>query len=189
MEITKHSDFTKLVTESFKIGKKISITSKGDLVKRSNYVVIPDIPQRKAILAYLYLTGATDYYLTDNDDANKQIIIKFFDQLVVKNKFFPLNMKITYVLDKFTDAVVQGDVELKGLNLRSQVKAFKEWILVNLHIIAQEYYLYYGEKEPNKLPKYAKSGISPEKISESLQMIYGDNVPDIFTKYLKITDK
>jgi len=180
----KHNALSKLVKDSLTaIGEKASVSQKSELIKHKNNYIVPTRGQVKIILSYLYSIGATDYHLTENDEANKQVLIQWYNEMVVKNTSFPSDINIGFVLEEFKSAVIQGYADMKGFNLRSQVQAFKQWIREYNNELYSKWYSLNADKKPKELPRFAGAEKTVDNVDNQLHTIFGDSIPQTFTKY------
>lgn len=91
---------------------------------------------------------------------------RFHLQLAVKNPHWPSDLPFGFVYGAFINAVMYGKTELKGYNIKANVKAFRQWITQNG--VEEQLYKAYYNSNPDKMPKQLK-GREVEETEEDIQ--------------------
>ncbi|MDZ7658051.1 hypothetical protein [Fodinibius sp.] len=98
------------------------------------HLINPNRRQMAVLFDYVQSIGADKQLLSNHPDEEKKktrnqaVFQKWFQTLVVQNGRFPRDIPIDFVLQHFAQCVVQNKVDIKGFNLREQVRAFHEYL-------------------------------------------------------------
>jgi hypothetical protein len=153
-----------------------------------------------AVLAqYIESIGADNSVLSDHPDGqvrgerNQMIYMKWFQALVIHNQRFPRDIPVKFVLAHFARKVEQNDVDIKGFNIREQVRAFHAYLDGYERELRGKWWQY---QHPNQRPKMLpeSASISQEEQQQSdrdrarmIEKMYGaDAVPESLKKYTQI---
>ena len=161
------------------------------------HLIEPSQEQAGQLAQYLQEIGADKNVLSQHhkeetrDKRNQMIYLKWFQALVIQNQQFPRDIPVKFVLAHFRRKVVQNDVQIKGFNLREQVRAMKEYLSEYEHELRGKWWQY---RNPNERPKTlpASATVSEEERqqsdqqrTETIKNIYGaDEVPQHLQKFI-----
>lgn len=115
------------------------------------------------IVDYYQLCGA-DKMLPSDGATLDGFIMRFHREFAIKNPFFPMEIPFLFVYQDFADKVVQGFIEIDGMNIKAQVKAFREYMQRYGNTMRRRYYDQHPDREPTLLQKTNERGLD-EKIA------------------------
>jgi len=166
------------------------IQTKNEAVGNTAYIKATR-PQMLSLFNHLHSIGADNAVLGDDSKANREVLNKWFQVLVVSNPRFPRDMPVEFVLDEFSMAILQQKVELVGHNLNAHMKAFYRWVDSYGNDLKSKYAntLRY-EDRPKMLTETGSVSEEEQKandhsVSEAVKRMYGDDVPEHLKKFVK----
>jgi len=123
-------------------------------------------------------------------ERNQAVFNKWFQTIVVQNNRFPQDIPITLVLRHFSRMVVQNKVQIKGYNLREQVRAFHTYLDNWEHELRGKWWQYQNPGDrPKPLPAFAsvstqEQAQSDEERGQMIHKMYGaEDVPESLQKF------
>lgn len=121
------------------------------------------------IVDYYQLCGG-DRLLPTEGSALDGFIMRFHREFAIKNPFFPMDIPFLFVYQDFSDKVVQGFIEIKGMNVKSQIGAFREYMQRYGDEMRRKYYDNNPDKEPRLLSNKNRRSLD-EKIAGAKKTI------------------
>lgn len=166
--------------------------------KGQRHLIQPTQGQVGVLSQYMKHIGADKNVLSSDPDEdrrdkrNRMIYMEWFQALVIQNQRFPRNIPVKFVLAHFARKVVQNDVQIKGFNLREQVRAFHEYLDSYEHELRSKWWQYqHPGDRPKVLPESAtisdeEQQASDEERAQTIKALYGaDGVPESLNKFTK----
>ena len=143
------------------------------------------VPKEALLLIYEHWVdvGASKHHLVKDKNANKANLEHWYKELVFENQYFPQDLDIYPVLKKFFRSLTHGNTTLAGFNLRNYLQAFEMFWRSNEQSIRAEL----APNPPIEQRYLPSSSDTPLNVDRQLQVLYGDDIPEMFHKY--VTDK
>ena len=189
-EPTSISTTLKKPLASFKEKTPTNVRFKSE-AKGQRYLIEPTQEQAGQLSQYLAEIGADKNVLSQHPNEetrrqrNQMTYLKWFQGLVIKNRQFPDDIPVKFVLAHFREKVVQNDVSIKGFNLREQVRAMKEYLSEYEDELRGKWWQYQNPNaRPKAIPEHTTRSKEQEAQSDqerrkNLEMIFGaDEVPE-----------
>lgn len=155
------------------------------------HLIEPSQEQAGELWQYLECIGADKNVLSDDDNRNSMIFQRWFQALVIQNQRFPRDIPVKFVLAHFRRKVVQNDIQIKGFNLREQVRAFHEYLDNYERELRGKWWQYQNPDErPKAIPSKAtyteqEQELSDQERAQKLKNMFGaDEVPESLRKFI-----
>jgi len=155
--------------------RSLVITKRNEITKNNRDNIKAETDTLMMIYQHWIDVGSDKHNLTGNKEANKQNLERWYRELVVENNYFPDELPIKDVLEKFFRAITHGSHTINGFNLRSYIQAFHSWWHKNADSVRGQL------AKPIKLQIEAPR---VDNVDAQLKHIYKDEIPAIFHKYV-----
>jgi len=162
---------------------EIRIEKRSDITRENRNNIKPDTDTLMLIYQHWIDVGSDKHNLTGNKQANKQNLERWYRELVVENNYFPNDLPIKDVLERFFRDLTHGSHPLNGFNLRSYLGSFHAWWYKHGNDIRAEYAT--PIDETHRLADHSQYNV--DNVDQQLLKMFGKDIPPIFHKY--VTDK